>query len=318
MSDPFVLSIPSLVLMAAFVVDGVCGEPPNAFHPVNWIGRAITWMERFAPPAESRPARQVAFGLFMACWIPAQCVAAVVLLAWATHGTSWLQFVVEVIVLKSMFALRALGAAARAVAKDLKRGDIDSARQSLRHLCSRDAATLSENELAAGAIESVAENLSDSFVAPLFYWLLFGLPGAVAYRAVNTLDARIGYHGRYEYLGKPAARLDDLLNLIPSRLTAFLLFAAGFVCRCDWVGGAQIWLRDRRKTESPNAGQPMAMMAGLLRVQLTKRGCYQLGEPLENPSAPKIHAAWNIATVAAWLWLLVCIIAQEAWYATAG
>src|SRR6185436_5493686 len=103
------------------------------------------------------------------------------------------------------FALAALGRAGRAVASALRARDLPAARHGLRSLCSRDPARLDEPRLAAAAIESLAENASDSFVAPLFYYALFGLPGALAYRAANTLDAMIGYHGRFEYLGKPAA-----------------------------------------------------------------------------------------------------------------
>src|SRR5262249_61854725 len=119
-----------------------------------------------------------------------------------------------------------LGVAALDVRHALAGGRLHDARYALRSLCSRDASQLDPPLLVAAAIESVAENASDSFVAPLFYYALFGLPGAVFYRAVNTLDAMIGYHGRYEYLGKAAARLDDVLNFVPARLTAALLLAA--------------------------------------------------------------------------------------------
>src|SRR3954467_13894357 len=129
---------------------------------------------------------------------------------------------------------------------------------------------LDEPLLVAASVESVAENMSDSFVAPLFYYALFGLPAAVAYRAVNTLDAMIGYRGRYEYLGKAAARLDDLLNLIPARLTAGLLLVAGALRKADGGGGPLILRRARRATASPNAGWPMATVAGLLSVCLAK------------------------------------------------
>ena len=122
-----------------------------------------------------------------------------------------------------------------------------------------------------------------SVVAPLFFLACFGLPGAVAYRAINTLDAMIGYRGRYEWLGKAAARLDDLANLVPARLSVLFLFAAGSGSRR--LGAALgVWSRDHARTESPNAGHPMAMAAGLLGVRLDKPGHYVLGPELPVPT----------------------------------
>ncbi|MFC1864895.1 CobD/CbiB family cobalamin biosynthesis protein, partial [Chloroflexota bacterium] len=122
-------------------------------------------------------------------------------------------------------------------------------------------------------------------VAPLFYFLLFGVPGAIAYRVVNTLDAMVGYHGEYEYLGKFASRLDDVLNFIPARLTALLLVLASFLsgrgARASW----QVTLREHSKTESPNAGWVMAAVAGALSVQLERVGHYRLGEADTPPDS---------------------------------
>src|SRR4029077_2094874 len=159
-----------------------------------------------------------------------------------------------------------LGAAAHQVSRALARGDLAAARRGLASLCSRDPGALDGPARAAATIESLAENASDSVVAPLFYFALFGIPGAVFYRAVNTLDAMIGYHGRYEYLGKAAARFDDLLNLIPARLTAGLLLAAAAVARANVWDGLRVLRRDHGAPASPNAGWPMAAMAGLLGV----------------------------------------------------
>jgi adenosylcobinamide-phosphate synthase len=145
----------------------------------------------------------------------------------------------------------------------------------------------------------VAENASDSFVAPVFFYALFGLPGAVFYRAVNTLDAMIGYRGRYEWLGKASARLDDALNWIPARITAALLLAGGAVMGLDARRGARILARDGALTESPNAGRPMAAMAGLLGVELTKAGHYRLGDPLEPLAPAQIDRAWRAVCAAA-------------------
>jgi adenosylcobinamide-phosphate synthase len=194
----------------------------------------------------------------------------------------------------------------------LANGRVSDARQALSALCSRDATSLEEPALAAATVESLAENLSDSFVAPLLAYALFGLPGAVVYRAANTLDAMIGYRGRYEYLGKAAARLDDLLNLIPARLTAGLLLVAGALTKGDVGGGLRILRRDRRKTASPNAGWPMATMAGLLGVCLSKPEHYRLGDEARAVTFEDVDRAWRIVAVAAALAGAVTVLVATA------
>jgi adenosylcobinamide-phosphate synthase len=223
-----------------------------------------------------------------------------------------LAFCLSAAVLKCMFAIKGLGAAGRTVGAALHEGRLADARAGLASLCSRDAASLDESQVAAAAIESLAENLSDSFVAPLVAYAAFGLPGAVAYRAANTLDAMIGYRGRYEYLGKAAARLDDLLNLVPARLSAGLLLLAGALTRADVAGGLRVLGRDRRATASPNAGWPMATMAGLLGVTLEKPGHYRLGDGAAAVAPADIDRAWRIVAVAAALAALVAVVAAAA------
>jgi adenosylcobinamide-phosphate synthase len=212
----------------------------------------------------------------------------------------------EALLLKSALAVRALGAAGADVAEPLRRGALAEARAALRSLCSRDASALDAPLLAAAAVESLAENCSDSAVAPLLFWAALGVPGAVAYRAVNTLDARLGYRGHHEWLGKASARLDDLLNLVPARLTAALLLAAGAARRADLRRGWTVLRRDAGLTASPNAGWPMAAMAGLLGVQLEKVGHYRLGDPLRPVGPGTIALAWRIAGLAAILGAVLC------------
>ena len=181
------------------------------------------------------------------------------------------------------------------------------ARHSLRGLVSRDATELSEPLVAAAAIESVAENTTDSFVAPWLAFALLGLPGAFAYRGVNTLDSMIGYRGRYEYLGKASARLDDFLNFIPARLSALLLLLAGVVTSCSVRQGWQTALHEHRLTASPNAGWTIAAAAGLLGVALEKPGHYLIGGEYSQPTAVDIGGAVRLAYIVAVLGLVVAM-----------
>jgi adenosylcobinamide-phosphate synthase len=284
-------------LSGAILADRLLGEWPNALHPVVWMGKLTHLLERCAP--SHGPVRQLAAGALIVLVVPTTFAGAAFLIMRGLRPYPALALVIGVVLLKSTFALRALSAAAKVVESALADGAIGSARQGLRSLCSRDPSALEPHQLVAATIESVAENASDSFVAPLFYFALFGLPGAVFYRAVNTLDSMIGYHGKYEYLGKIAARFDDLLNFIPARITAVLLLLAGLLGGKRLDRGWRVWRRDAHLTESPNAGRPMAVMAGILGVELEKEGHYRLGDPLEPLSAAKIEEACSVLAWAA-------------------
>ena len=315
------LLAPLAPLAGALAFDWLVGEPPARLHPVVWMGRAIAFAERRAPARG--PLAQLGAGAAIALAIPALFAggAALALAAAARVRLPGVALLVATWLLTSTFALRALGAAARRVARALGHGEIAGARRGLASLCSRDATALDTQALVAATVESLAENASDSVVAPLFYFALWGIPGAVFYRAVNTLDSMIGYHGRYEYLGKAAARLDDLFNLVPARLTALLLLAAGALAGGDARRGWAVLRRDGGKTESPNAGRPMAAMAGLLGVELAKAGHYRLGDPLRPLSPRTIAVAWRLVVVAALLAFAATaatIVLRSRWGADVG
>lgn len=283
-----------LTLASALVLDQLLGEPPPTLHPVVWIGRLATAMERRAPAAS--PTAQLAYG-----------VALIAVVVGSGSGTAALadahlqrlspgpRILLRAVLLKPTFAAKELLAAAERVYAPLEAHDLGSARVALRSLVGRDPSHLDATLIAAAAVESLAENASDSIVAPWVAFLAGGLPGAYAYRAANTLDAAIGYHGRYEYLGKPAARCDDLLNVIPARLTAALI--VGAAVPHGWARSAlTVALRDHAGTSSPNAGWPMSAMAGALGVRLEKIGHYVLGSELRPPDAKDVAAASRLVT----------------------
>ena len=210
------------------------------------------------------------------------------------------------LLLKLTFSFRGLRTTAVKIKSLLRDDKLDKARFELRALVGRDTSTLSKPLLVSAAVESVAENSCDSLVAPLFYFLLFGVPGAIAYRAVNTLDSMIGYHGRYEHLGKFAGRLDDVLNYIPARLTAMFLVLAAFFSRRSGRRAWQVALSDHSKTESPNAGWPMAAAAGALNIQLEKADRYKLGSANATLVPETIDKSLSLMQVAVVIWILIC------------
>lgn len=272
------------VLVLAIALDLLFGEPPAPLHPVVWLGAAIDRLEQQAPPAHSRAS--AVYGALAATALDVTAAAAALLAERAAGRLRRpLRLLLLATLLKPSFSLRLLLRSGRAVGTALERNQLASARLALRALVSRDASGLSAAECAAAAIESLAENTSDSFIAAWLSFAVCGLPGPWVFRTANTLDSRWGYHGRYELLGRAAARIDDLLACLPARLSAILLIVAAPAGGGSPVGAWRCVRRDRARTESPNAGWTMAAMAGALGRQLSKPGHYVLN-PVGAPSRP--------------------------------
>ncbi len=286
----------SIVVILAVAIDWVLGEPPNSLHPVAWFGRFVHALERRAP--RNHPRAELLYGAGIAASGVAVALLPALALERALRSRGWAGAVVLATALKTSFAWRALIQASETVRRELDAAQLDAAQLDLRALVSRDTSQLGTPSLAAAAIESLAENASDSFIAPLLYYHLFGLPGAFAYRVVNTLDAMLGYHGRYEFLGKIPARLDDVLNFVPAWLTALLITIAARFAGGDARRAWETMQRDHAKTASPNAGYPMSAMAGALDVRLEKVAHYRLNDAGRAPQPADIHHAAKIVSVA--------------------
>lgn len=285
-----------VVVPLALALDAVLGEPPNVAHPVVWIGSAISRLERRAPTGQMSA---LLYGSAMTVLVTGAAAMFGAGVARISARLPWpIGLLVEAWALKTTLSVRALIEAGRLVEAGLDAQDLAAARQAATALVSRDVTQLGQAHLASAAIESLAENTADSIVAPLLFYAIGGLPAALAYRAANTLDAMIGYHGRYEYLGKAAARLDDVLNVIPARASAGLLLVGGALAGGDLPTGTEIMLRDHCNTASPNAGWPMSTMAGLLGTRLEKPGHYVLGGELPPADVPAIDHAAEVVKVA--------------------
>ncbi len=296
------------ILLLAIALDLVLGEPHHAIHPVVWMGKAVSFLERGG--RGQSPLAQFLYGTTMVLVILALFIAPVYFMLLYLKGLSLVGYLIAgAVLLKTTFSLKELRRAALKVKGFLQEDKLDKARFELRSLVSRDTRGLPKPLLVSAAIESVAEGACDSFIAPLFYFLLFGVPGAIGYRVVNTMDAMVGYHGKYEYLGKFASRLDDMLNFIPARLTALLLVLAAFMLRKNGRASWRVAVTEHSRTESPNAGWPIAAIAGALNMQLEKVGHYRLGEK-NNPLEPKaIDASLKLAETAMLVWVFICLIA---------
>lgn len=305
------------MLAAACFLDRVLGDPPRLPHPVRLMGWGALALERLLRPRRrGAMAELVAGGVltFLVVVGTYALTAGVLRLGYALHPL--LGWGLEAWLIATSLALKGLGDAGLAVAVALEAGDLSAARQAVSHLVARETRHLPAAEVSRAAVESVAENTSDAFVAPLLYAALGGAPLALAYKAVNTLDSLYGYRDeRNQFFGRAAARLDDVINWLPARLTAFFLAAAAWASGCSGRGALATVRADARRHPSPNAGYPEAAMAGALGVELGGENVYggvrsvrpRLGKGGRRPTAADIRAAVKLmdragllAAVVAW------------------
>ena len=290
-----------LVLVAplwlALLVDRFLGEPPVRWHPVVWMGHYLGRAGRRIAPAAGSPAIHKDFKRFSAGALAWFAGAAMVLVAssalqWAAWQLpAWGAVLLTGLALKPLLAWRMLRDEVQAVEAALAIS-LDAGRTQLGRLVSRDVSQLNAEEVRESAIESLAENLNDSVVAPVFWFVLFGLPGAALYRFANTADAMWGYRGRWEWAGKWAARADDVLSWLPARITALLL--AVVALPSPFLPLAAMW-RESGHSPSPNSGWPMATMALVLGVRLGKPGVYVLNAPGRAPTPADLQRAVKLA-----------------------
>ncbi|MBT2304307.1 cobalamin biosynthesis protein CobD [Variovorax paradoxus] len=292
-------------LWVALAIDRWLGEPAARWHPVVWIGRYLGWAgRRIAPQTETARSPDLArLAAGALAW--GAGAAMVLLVAWAVAGAAgrlpgWAEALLLGLALKPLLAWRMLRDEVLAVEAALA-GSLDAGRDRLAHLVSRDVHALNEAEVRESAIESLAENLNDSVVAPVFWFVLFGLPGAALYRFANTADAMWGYRGVrqgrvWEWAGKWAARADDVLSWPPARLTAVLLLLSCSLPLRGRAGVGAATARQARRTPSPNSGWPMAAMALCLGVRLAKPGVYTLNEAGRTAGAADTQRAASLAT----------------------
>lgn len=279
-----------MAVILALLLDWFFREPPARLHPVVWMG---TYLKTVGSNLTAHPPIK-AFLLGSFYWLLG-CGAVVgvyagleALIARAGEGAG---AILAALLLKPLFALRMLLDEVVAVEEALQR-NLEAARLRLRNLVSRPTESLSESEVRESALESLAENLNDSLVAPLFWFVLLGLPGAALYRFANTADALWGYRGRWEWAGKFAARADDLLNYIPARITGLLLCGLA----CPW----KTLSREALKTPSPNSGWPMAGLALCLGLRLSKPGAYTLHPNGRVPTTRDLQAGLRRAAWVGW------------------
>ncbi|MFC1918061.1 cobalamin biosynthesis protein [Chloroflexota bacterium] len=296
-----------LILVLAFALDLALGDPPNAVHPVAWLGKIISFLEKQGIKKGAK--FQFLYGVGMTVFLVAHfAVPVYYLLVYLQSWNAIVYVILGALGLKLSFSFRGLREAALKVKRLLQEDKTEAARFEMRALVSRNTEKLPEPMLVSAVVESVAEGICDSIVAPLFYFLLFGILGAIGYRVVNTMDAMIGYHGKYEYLGKFASWLDDVLNYIPARISVLLLVVASYFSGKNGKAAWQVAFHEHSRTESPNAGWTIAAMAGALDVRLEKVGQYRLGIPNTALLPARINDAVKLLRMTVLIWFLFCLM----------
>lgn len=255
-----------IAISIAFLIDAIIGDPPHWPHPVKWMGSAIAVLERKL----NKNRNQKAKGLGMVFLLIIIVFTLTTLLVWVGYEVHlYFGIFLESIIIATTIARKSLIEAALEVYGPLKSGEMTKARVKLSYIVGRDTEKLDEGEVVRGTVETVAENTSDGVTAPLFWALIGGAPLAIVYRTINTCDSMVGYKNeRYILFGWASARLDDLVNWIPSRITGFLMLLAHTPERVSRKNAWGVLFRDARSHPSPNSGWTEAAVAAILGVQL--------------------------------------------------
>jgi len=292
-----------LIITIALIIDVLFGELPLKVHPVVWMGKIIEILKQHLINYRSKIS-----GIILTLVLVIAFTLAAYVLIYLSVINNILYILVSSVILTTTFAINVLISSAHDIKKDIDY-NIDTARKNMSYLVSRDTTNLSSEEIVSATVETLTENITDSVIAPLFYAFIFGVPGAVAYRAVNTLDAMVGYK-KHETIkiGWFPAKMDDILNYLPARITGLMVIIAALFLGMNWRNSYKTMIRDAKKPDSPNSGYSMAAAAGALGIKLKKAGYYEIGDNLSPLKSDKILDALKLAKATIILFLIFAVI----------
>lgn len=265
------------VVVCGFIIDLLLGDPRWLYHPVRVIGNGISIFEKILRKIfpKTKYGERIAGGILVILTVGCSVGISWGILALCYHVNLWLGLVLESFWCYQLLATRSLRDESKTVYDALRTGDLEKSRYAVSMIVGRDTQNLDEKGITKAAVETVAENTSDGIIAPLFYMMIGGAVGGFAYKAVNTMDSMVGYKNeKYQYFGTVAAKLDDVMNYIPARLSALLMITGAWLTGMNGKNAWKIFRRDRYKHASPNSAQTEAVMAGALDIQLAGDAWY--------------------------------------------
>ncbi|MFZ8937835.1 MAG: cobalamin biosynthesis protein [Nitrosopumilaceae archaeon] len=290
------------IIVFALLLDFTLGDPKNKYHPTAWIGSLIAKLTPFCK--NSSDSTEKFAGIILILSVSVIVASVIIFLDMGIHiiTTDILTILVSIVVggilLKTTIAVKGMERHALAVVNSIEKNDIVAARDNLSMIVKRNTKNLDKNHVFSGVIESISENTVDGVTGPLFYFGIFGLPGAFVYRVINTADSMIGYKNNiFKNIGWFAANCDKILNYIPSRLTGLTMILSAMILGHNWQNSYHIMMRDGRKTSSPNAGYPMAAIAGALETKFEKINHYSLGDGDVEFSKEHVKSAISIMKI---------------------
>ena len=305
-----------LAVILGFILDLIVGDPHWLYHPIRLVGHLISGLEkllrRIFPKTEQGELIAGGFLLVLTAGITTAVAWGLLLAAGLVHP--YLRFALEVIMCYWVLATKSLKTETMKVYDALKEGDLKKARFAVSMVVGRDTEVLDDIGVTKAAVETVAENASDGVIAPLLFLMIGGAPLGFFYKAVNTMDSMVGYkNDKYLYFGRAAAHLDDIVNYIPARLSAFLMIGASFIMKLDYRNAWKIFYRDRHNHASPNSAQTEAVAAGALDVMLAGDAYYfgqlyhkkTIGDDIRPVEIDDIRVINKLMYVSAWI---ACII----------
>lgn len=303
-----------LLLVGALFYDRLVGERPLCVHPSIIFGRILAFFDSRRSP-KRHGAVQFFQGIVpLGVMASASICTVYVLVAISSIEAPYAIATVcaaaaTIFLLKATFAIRSMEECTRPILDALGKDDMENARLYVSYIVSRPTDDLDKNEIISATVECVGESIVDGIVAPVSYYALFGIGGALVYRSVNTADSMIGYMSeKYRYYGKAAARLDDILNFIPTRIAVIFTIIAAQASGLDVQNGLRIMWRDSKITKSPNAGLTMALYAGLLNVRLEKKDHYSLGDEGACLTADTVDRALALMRATSYIYIIVCAV----------
>ena len=267
----------------AYILDLVFGDPQNIIHPVQIIGKMISLGEKILLKEKLGSRYKFFAGIILNIFV-VSITYGLTCLIYKSSKISGIFTLIEIYLMYTVFSVNSLAREGNRVYNILKEGNIEKARKDLSYLVSRDTETMDEKMIIRSTMETISENTVDGIVAPMFYMFLGGLPLAMTYKAINTLDSMVGYKNeRYMDFGKFSAKIDDVANFIPARITGVLIVAASMILRYNYKNSLKMFIRDRKNHSSPNSAHAEASVAGALGVQFGGRVSY-FGKEADKPT----------------------------------